>query len=139
MAGLRWLAGQLRAGGLWGGRRRRRRASVVVRPAPASHPAHFPPPPPNGTATRVAEQARRERTVILALRSKVAAGGPIVHQREGPSPLFADLDCAVRGSASVAPRLPRALSSQSVHLAMRARATDQRPSARDLRPAGAKH
>jgi len=57
-------------------------------------------------------------------------------RREDPPPLLADLDCAVRGFGPVAPRLPRALSSRSVHRAAGASATDQCPVARDLRPGG---
>ena len=55
-------------------------------------------------------------------------------RREGPPPLLADLDCAVRGSDPVAPRLPWALSSWSVHRAVGACAMDQCHGARDLWP-----
>jgi len=67
-----------------------------------------------------ARRARRRqgRGVIAQGASRAAGrevatleGDPGKTRREDPSPLLADLDCAVRGSGPAAPRLRRALSS----------------------------
>jgi hypothetical protein len=85
---------------------------------------------------RVGSRAERTdtRATSAALGREPISGS---FRREDPPPLLADLDCAVRGSGPVAPRLPWALSSWSVHRAVEACAMDQCPGARDLRPGSA--
>ena len=74
--GLRWLAGQLRAGGLCGGRRRRRGAGQVVGPTPASHCADRADPPAARPPARVA-------AVTLTTRRPRACCGDV---RDGRTP-----------------------------------------------------
>ena len=114
--------------------------------------AHIEPPLCAGVASRAVHDAGRSDLGVLRVHRPMACmaagvlftldgvwarGNPGRTQREGPPPLLADLDCAVRGSDPLLRVCLEPSRRDQFTPATGARATDQRPRTQDLRPGSA--